>query len=152
MGDPMDHSIAEGFVVLDASGKTAPNGKPAGPGSEQDVKPLSEQVSGATTAGDQGDEEGQETLNGSTSEPNLTLPPGWEERRDKGGRRYFTTKPLPKGWERRMTHDGTKRIYFVDHNTKTNTWTMPEHPAESPEASHDPDEKDKITVTDLKRK
>ncbi len=170
MGDPTDHSIAEGFVVLDASGKTAPNGKPAGPGSEQDVKPLSEQVSGTTSAGDQGDEDGQETLNGSTSEPNLTLPPGWEERRDKGGRRYFvdhntrtttwvrpipgdekTTKPLPKGWERGMTDDGTKRIYFVDHNTKRNTWTMPEHPAESTEVSHDPDEKDNSTVTDSKR-
>ncbi|KAI4230199.1 MAG: hypothetical protein LQ349_006284 [Xanthoria aureola] len=170
MGDPMDHSIAEGFVVLDASGKTAPNGKPAGPRSAQDVKPLSEQVSGTTSADDQGDEEGQGTLNGSTSEPDLTLPPGWEERTNKGGRRYFvdhntrtttwvrpipgdekTSKPLPKGWERGMTDDGTKRIYFVDHNTKRNTWTMPEHPAESAQVSHDPDEKDNSTVTDSKR-
>lgn len=223
MGDDMNLSIAEGFVVVDASGKTAPNGKPAGQGSEQDIAPSSEQESGITSAADWRDVEEQEILNGKIPEPHLILPPGWEESRDKHGRRYFldhntrfttwdppdlsdintgvsskaneaaagtplpeggaedidpsskrtyymdhksrittwvrpipgdeeTTKPLPKGWERRRTDDGRKIIYYVDHNTKTTAWTLPEHPAESAKASHDPDQKDSITGSDSKRK
>jgi len=31
--------------------------------------------------------------------------------------------PLPAGWEQRR--DGTGRIYFVDHNTRTTTWVRP---------------------------
>lgn len=30
---------------------------------------------------------------------------------------------LPEGWEEGVTKDG--RVYFVDHNTKTTTWTDP---------------------------
>ncbi|KAL7420115.1 hypothetical protein Q5752_005081 [Cryptotrichosporon argae] len=31
--------------------------------------------------------------------------------------------PLPQGWERRIDHLG--RQYYVDHNTRTTTWTRP---------------------------
>ncbi|CAG8491634.1 2216_t:CDS:10, partial [Scutellospora calospora] len=31
--------------------------------------------------------------------------------------------PLPSGWERRVDHLG--RTYYVDHNTRTTTWTRP---------------------------
>lgn len=31
--------------------------------------------------------------------------------------------PLPGGWERRMDHLG--RMYYVDHNTRSTTWTRP---------------------------
>ncbi|CAG8459561.1 16376_t:CDS:10 [Acaulospora morrowiae] len=31
--------------------------------------------------------------------------------------------PLPPGWERRIDHLG--RTYYVDHNTRTTTWTRP---------------------------
>ncbi|KAN0132223.1 hypothetical protein V8E53_009989, partial [Lactarius tabidus] len=82
----------------------------------------------------------------------VRLPLGWEERRTPGGRPCFvdhhmrTTMwndprqnsssasaasnsaladraalgPLPSGWEMHMT--STRRIYFVDHNTRTTTW------------------------------
>lgn len=33
--------------------------------------------------------------------------------------------PLPSGWERRTDHLG--RTYYVDHNTRTTTWTRPSH-------------------------
>ncbi|KAI0030488.1 hypothetical protein K488DRAFT_54121, partial [Vararia minispora EC-137] len=35
--------------------------------------------------------------------------------------------PLPSGWEMRMT--STRRIYFVDHNTRTTTWDDPRLPS-----------------------
>jgi E3 ubiquitin-protein ligase NEDD4 len=37
--------------------------------------------------------------------------------------------PLPVGWERRETPDG--RAFYIDHNTRTNTW---ERPTTSPDA------------------
>jgi E3 ubiquitin-protein ligase NEDD4 len=89
----------------------------------------------------------------------VRLPLGWEERRTADGRPYFvdhhtrtttwndprrttplaaaatTTAianranlgPLPSGWEMRMT--STRRIYFVDHNTRTTTWDDPRLPS-----------------------
>uniref|UniRef100_A0A665U4R5 E3 ubiquitin-protein ligase n=1 Tax=Echeneis naucrates TaxID=173247 RepID=A0A665U4R5_ECHNA len=75
------------------------------------------------------------------------LPPGWEEKRDNKGRRYYVnhlsqvttwTRPiiqvspqhtpspeatsgfLPAGWEVRSAPNG--RPFFIDHNTKTTTW------------------------------
>ncbi|KAL8647086.1 MAG: hypothetical protein Q9226_006583, partial [Calogaya cf. arnoldii] len=139
MGDYQDAGIAEGFVVLDASGKTAPNGKPAGQESEQAIVPSPEQEPGITSAADQGDGDGDGGLDNITADSHPTMPPGWEELRDDKGKRYFvdhntrtttwvrpisgdeeTYKPLPKGWERRRTHDGKNRLYFVDHNTKSN--------------------------------
>ncbi|KAI9508971.1 hypothetical protein F5148DRAFT_822211 [Russula earlei] len=89
----------------------------------------------------------------------VRLPLGWEERRTADGRPYFvdhhtrtttwndprrtsaaaaaaTTSalanravlgPLPSGWEMRMT--STRRIYFVDHNTRTTTWDDPRLPS-----------------------
>ncbi|KAI0294622.1 hypothetical protein B0F90DRAFT_1890995, partial [Multifurca ochricompacta] len=35
--------------------------------------------------------------------------------------------PLPSGWEMRMT--STRRIYFVDHNTRTTAWDDPRLPS-----------------------
>jgi E3 ubiquitin-protein ligase NEDD4 len=90
----------------------------------------------------------------------VRLPLGWEERRTADGRSYFvdhhtrTTTwndprrtsasaaaatntalanraalgPLPSGWEMRMT--STRRIYFVDHNTRTTTWDDPRLPSQ----------------------
>ncbi|XP_062500651.1 NEDD4-like E3 ubiquitin-protein ligase WWP2 [Corticium candelabrum] len=38
-----------------------------------------------------------------------------------GGARQI---PLPTGWEERRTPDG--RLYYLDHNTRTTTWTRPQ--------------------------
>ena len=62
------------------------------------------------------------------------LPPNWEIRTDKRGRRYYVdhnTKstswerpmPLPSGWD--IGIDTRGRTYYVDHNTKTTTWQRP---------------------------
>ncbi|KAG5651658.1 hypothetical protein H0H81_007938 [Sphagnurus paluster] len=87
----------------------------------------------------------------------IPLPLGWEERRTADGRPYFvdhhlrTTTwtdprrannptppvmarpdknadlgPLPSGWEMRLT--STRRVYFVDHNTRTTSWDDPRLP------------------------
>lgn len=44
MGDRMEHWIAEGIFVLPTSGKTAPNGTPAGKDINEDVALASEQT------------------------------------------------------------------------------------------------------------
>ena len=88
----------------------------------------------------------------------VRLPLGWKERRTPDGRPYFvdhhtrTTTwndprrsfasasaastnalanravlgPLPSGWEIRMA--STRRIYFVNNNTRTNIWDDPRLP------------------------
>ncbi|KAF9468470.1 hypothetical protein BDZ94DRAFT_1153978 [Collybia nuda] len=38
--------------------------------------------------------------------------------------------PLPPGWERRI--DPTGRTYYVDHQTRTTTWTRPQNPGVTP--------------------
>ncbi|KAH8990413.1 hypothetical protein EDB86DRAFT_3191456 [Lactarius hatsudake] len=99
------------------------------------------------------------TTNADGTYADVRLPLGWEERRTPDGRPYFvdhhtrtttwndprrtsasataatTTAlanraalgPLPSGWEMRMT--STRRIYFVDHNTRTTTWDDPRLPS-----------------------
>ena len=99
------------------------------------------------------------TTNADGTYADVRLPLGWEERRTPDGRPYFvdhhtrTTTwndprrssvsasaastnalanraalgPLPSGWEMRMT--STRRIYFVDHNTRTTTWDDPRLPS-----------------------
>ena len=63
-----------------------------------------------------------------------TLPPGWEQRFDPQGRRYYenhntrTTQwerpiVLPPGWERRIDNG---RVYYVDHNTQRTSWSPPQ--------------------------
>ncbi|MCO5600910.1 hypothetical protein L7F22_055027 [Adiantum nelumboides] len=47
-------------------------------------------------------------VNGSTNMRNESTPEG---------------QPLPPGWEKRTDHLG--RTYYVDHNTRTTTWTRP---------------------------
>lgn len=37
-----------------------------------------------------------------------------------------TTPGLPNGWEQRKSPDG--RTYYVDHATKTTSWTAPAAP------------------------
>ena len=91
-----------------------------------------------------------------------SLPAGWEERRTPNGRLYYVNhstrsttwdRPssesnkdadhqaqeggtgsgsLPPGWVERRTKDG--RLYYVDHNTRSTTWTRP-----SSESNHDAD-------------
>ncbi|KAI4266773.1 MAG: hypothetical protein L6R38_008553 [Xanthoria sp. 2 TBL-2021] len=130
MGGYKDLSTAEGFVVVDASGKTAPNGKPAGQESEQDIAPSSEQESGITSAADRGDVEEQEVPNGKIPEPHLTLPRGWEESRDintgvnSKANEAAAGTPLPEGWAEDID-PSTKRTYYMDHNTRTTTWIRP---------------------------
>ncbi|KAL5481302.1 hypothetical protein EMCRGX_G021435 [Ephydatia muelleri] len=95
------------------------------------------------------------------------LPPGWEARTAPDGRVYYMdhntrtstwTKPppptptptdsarrqssadslpvqtagadLPPGWEARTAPDG--RVYYMDHNTRTSTWTKPPPPTPTP--------------------
>jgi len=50
--------------------------------------------------------------------PNSSVPsnPQFNPREDQHG-------PLPAGWERRVDHLG--RMYYVDHNSRTTTWTRP---------------------------
>ncbi|CAG0917564.1 unnamed protein product [Notodromas monacha] len=71
---------------------------------------------------------------GQPQRDNEPLPPGWEMRYDRLGRRYYVdhnTKsttwerpaPLPRGWD--MRRDPRGRIYYVDHNTRTTTWQRP---------------------------
>lgn len=99
------------------------------------------------------------TTNADGTYADVRLPVGWEERRTPDGRAYFvdhhtrsttwndprrnsatasavTTSALanraalgalPSGWEMRMT--STRRIYFVDHNTRTTTWDDPRLPS-----------------------
>jgi E3 ubiquitin-protein ligase NEDD4 len=99
------------------------------------------------------------TTNADGTYAEVRLPLGWEERRTPDGRPYFvdhhtrtttwndprrtsasasvatntalanrsTLGPLPSGWEMRMT--STRRIYFVDHNTRTTTWDDPRLPS-----------------------
>lgn len=38
--------------------------------------------------------------------------------------------PLPTGWERRVDHLG--RTYYVDHTSRTTTWTRPQNPTSTP--------------------
>ena len=40
--------------------------------------------------------------------------------------------PLPTGWERRVDHLG--RTYYVDHTTRTTTWTRPQRETTAPAA------------------
>ncbi len=42
--------------------------------------------------------------------------------------------PLPPGWERRTDHLG--RTYYVDHNTRSTTWTRPSGNASTNDAAH----------------
>lgn len=36
---------------------------------------------------------------------------------------------LPPGWERRsLMHEGVKKVYYVDHNTRTTSWNAPGKP------------------------
>ncbi|KAN0132131.1 hypothetical protein V8E53_010050 [Lactarius tabidus] len=99
------------------------------------------------------------TTNADGTYADRCLPLGWEERRTPDGRPYFvdhntrtTTRtdprrnsssasaasnnalanraalgPLPSGWEMRMK--STRRIYFVDHNSRTTTWDDPRLPS-----------------------
>jgi len=38
--------------------------------------------------------------------------------------------PLPPGWEQRTTPEG--RVYFINHNTRTNTWYDPRNSSATP--------------------
>ncbi|KAL8864717.1 MAG: hypothetical protein Q9198_009687 [Flavoplaca austrocitrina] len=149
MGDRFEHWIADGFVVLPTRGKTAPNGKPAGKEIEEDIALSSEQNSEIISEAKEDGVKEQVKM-----EPQLTLPPGWEEERDELGRRYFidhntrsTTweapdlsdvqssvtpqsddagnqTPLPEGWTQDID-PSSKRTYYMDHKTKTTTWVRP---------------------------
>ncbi|KAL8855326.1 MAG: hypothetical protein Q9198_010856, partial [Flavoplaca austrocitrina] len=55
MGDHFEHWIADGFVVLPARGKAAPNGEPAGKEIEEDIALSSEQESEITSAAKEDD-------------------------------------------------------------------------------------------------
>ncbi|KAJ7902682.1 hypothetical protein B0H14DRAFT_1142870 [Mycena olivaceomarginata] len=50
-------------------------------------------------------------------------------------RRTSDPEPLPTGWDRRIDHLG--RVYYVDHHTRTTSWTRPGVTACSPESLPD---------------
>jgi len=56
--------------------------------------------------------------------------------------------PLPSGWERRTDHLG--RTYYVDHNTRSTTWTRPSNnpPAQRADAGMDRTRMNNMAVAD----
>lgn len=68
-------------------------------------------------------------LTGNHVIPPLASPQGYGEQLGKQldclKRLRPVQKTLPKGWEARITEDEIARVYFVDHNTKTTSWSMP---------------------------
>ncbi|XP_048258981.1 E3 ubiquitin-protein ligase NEDD4-like isoform X2 [Haliotis rufescens] len=93
-------------------------------------------ASGPTTVG------ATASAHGENLEP---LPPGWEERRDPQGRKYyinhndrtthwerpspssdngnFSSSSLPTGWAERMDANG--RTYYVNHTSRSSQWQRP---------------------------
>lgn len=66
---------------------------------------------------------GSSDANGNLAVPNQGSPSNFSPHEDEQG-------PLPSGWERRLDH--LNRIYYVDHNSRSTTWTRP---SAQPEAS-----------------
>ncbi|KAI4242479.1 MAG: hypothetical protein L6R40_004033 [Gallowayella cf. fulva] len=106
-------TVAAGFVVVEASSETAPNGKSAGRKAVQsDIwEPANDipHVSIASSKEGGESDSNRAEVNGAqdvAQEPEQktesTLPDGWEERKDPSG------KP-----------------YYVDHNTRSTTWLHP---------------------------
>ncbi|KAL8773843.1 MAG: hypothetical protein Q9209_001273 [Squamulea sp. 1 TL-2023] len=159
------YHTADGFIILEKCSRTAPNGKPLGQDSELDILSTPTQEMGVIlTSGSDEPEILNDTESGencaqdltweSDGESTLTLPPGWEQRRDKRGRYYFidhntrsTTwecpaesdeislkhyrkigtvdvTSLPEGWEQDVD-PATKRPYYIDHKTRTTSWVRP---------------------------
>jgi len=65
----------------------------------------------------------------------MSLPPGWEARKDRTGRLYFVNhnrketswvdpRPMPSGWEEKYDPN-TKRKYYANHLAKTTQWHDP---------------------------
>lgn len=79
-------------------------------------------------------EQHSETPNGTLSASNLTVPTATVTQPVVNGASSRTTNTstfedqhgrLPPGWERRV--DNLGRTYYVDHNTRTTTWTRPSY-------------------------
>lgn len=65
----------------------------------------------------------------------MSLPPGWEARKDRTGKLYFVDhknketswvdpRKLPQGWEEKYDTT-TKRKYYANHNEKRTQWHDP---------------------------
>ncbi|KAL8931730.1 MAG: hypothetical protein Q9216_007093 [Gyalolechia sp. 2 TL-2023] len=160
-GDPpVGHieTMAEDYVLLDTTERTAPNGKPAGIDPPKDESPLDEWEARRTPKGEiyyvnhttrTTQWTRPKNFNTDISSKDIEdgpLPEGWEQG-DQLGRPYYidhntrttswvrpnpnnedTSRPLPPCWERRWTEDGSLRLYFVNHNDKTTSWEFPKHP------------------------
>lgn len=66
---------------------------------------------------------------GSSSLPGSTATTGAAAANRDFNAREDQYGPLPEGWERRVDHLG--RTYYVDHGTRTTTWTRPTGPTAS---------------------
>ncbi|CAF1517768.1 unnamed protein product [Rotaria magnacalcarata] len=58
-----------------------------------------------------------------------------------------TTQPLPPGWEERQ--DALGRTYYVDHNTRTTTWTRPNGQANPSSQRSQPQVGDRHQIDDV---
>ncbi|GAA5822989.1 hypothetical protein JCM11251_004448 [Rhodosporidiobolus azoricus] len=72
------------------------------------------------------------------SAPTTAAPASASAASGSSGTREFNARedqygPLPPGWERRVDHLG--RTYYVDHTTRTTTWTRPNRDTPSPAAA-----------------
>eukprot|EP01043_Picozoa_sp_COSAG02_P031751 COSAG02_NODE_2086_length_9880_cov_35.550250_1_plen_1029_part_00 len=75
----------------------------------------------------------------------LNLSETADHHRDESGGRQFVAPPavgeppasdLPPNWEMRYTPNG--QAFFIDHNTRTTTWTDPRHASSTPPVVHLP--------------
>lgn len=97
-----------------ASAVSRPNVQPAASGSSLASGPYRAPVPGAVP--------------GASPGPNGAPAPGAAAGAQQGSRAYYTSFEdnqgrLPAGWERR--EDNLGRTYYVDHTTRTTTWTRP---------------------------
>ncbi|CDW98831.1 hypothetical protein [Sporisorium scitamineum] len=86
------------------------------------VDPVSSSANGAAGAASSA---ATSTPSGANSEARSSAAPAAAGSRTTGSQdtRSDEYGPLPAGWERRTDHLG--RTYYVDHNTRSTTWTRP---------------------------
>lgn len=121
-----DNLVVHGKLIVNLSTNLAPTsgtGPRPGPTTSNSTSSNYPTTAGPSRPGPGGDPPSRSqtltdtnaSVNG-TSQPNGTNRAGLSSFEDNQGR-------LPAGWERR--EDNLGRTYYVDHNTRTTTWTRP---------------------------